>query len=82
MAAMGGFPGSAYAKHEAAVYLSASESRCEREIEQPCPNELHNDPLPTSFMAASDEAERRLEEGWDNLRCPDCGIYGWVRGEA
>lgn len=43
-----------------------------------CPNTLHDHPLPSGYVAASDVATRRLRLRWRNLRCPDCGLYGWL----
>ncbi|MDF3280891.1 hypothetical protein [Gordonia sp. N1V] len=45
-----------------------------------CPNPLHDWPLPVGYGDASEMAASRLSQGWKNLRCPDCGIYGWVQG--
>lgn len=45
-----------------------------------CPNVLHDWPLPSGFGAADETAHRRLRNGWRNLRCPECGLYGWVEG--
>ena len=44
-----------------------------------CPNQVHNYPLPNSFLHAADMADERLDAGWDNIPCPDCGQYGWVK---
>lgn len=46
-----------------------------------CPNDIHDWPLPATYMAAAEVAEGRLERGWTNARCPDCGLHGWVPGE-
>lgn len=43
-----------------------------------CPNRLHDHPLPSGYIAASDVAQRRLRQRWRNVRCPDCGLYGWT----
>lgn len=45
-----------------------------------CPNALHDHPLPSGYIAASDVAMQRLRRGWATPRCPDCGLYGWRRG--
>lgn len=42
-----------------------------------CPNELHSWPLPAGYASSFEVAEARLRARWGNLRCPDCGIYGW-----
>lgn len=44
-----------------------------------CINRVHNYPLPDSYLHASDMAHERLAAGWDNIQCPDCGRYGWVK---
>lgn len=45
-----------------------------------CPNALHDYPLPSAYVGASEEATRRLGSRWSNVRCPDCGLYGWRPG--
>lgn len=45
-----------------------------------CPNALHDHPLPSGYIAAAEEAGSRLDEGWRNPKCPDCGLYGWEPG--
>jgi hypothetical protein len=45
-----------------------------------CPNDLHDWPLPSGYVAADETAQRRLRNGWKNTRCPDCGLYGWREG--
>lgn len=42
-----------------------------------CANAVHGYPLPSGYMAASDEAMWRLEHGWKNPACPECGLFGW-----
>jgi len=42
-----------------------------------CRNSLHGYPLPSRYIAASYEADERLAAKWKNLKCPDCGRYGW-----
>jgi hypothetical protein len=42
-----------------------------------CPNALHDHPLPAGYGEAHEVAMSRLYRGWSNLRCPDCGLYGW-----
>lgn len=46
-----------------------------------CPNSLHDHPLPDGYIAASDVAAARLRKRWANVRCPDCGLYGWRPGQ-
>ena len=50
------------------------------EERRPCPNPIHNYPLPSSYVGAPEVAERRLRNGWRNPRCPRCGVYGWAPG--
>ena len=45
-----------------------------------CPNEVHDYPLPAGFINAAEAADNRLRNGWDNVPCPDCGLYGWRPG--
>lgn len=45
-----------------------------------CPNPLHDWPLPSGYVEASEMADSRLSQGWSNVRCPDCDLYGWVQG--
>jgi len=45
-----------------------------------CPNPLHDWPLARGFIDASEQADRRLRNGWSNQKCPDCGLYGWRLG--
>lgn len=45
-----------------------------------CPNPLHDWPLPTGYIAASDVAGARLRARWSNRECPECGLYGWAPG--
>lgn len=44
-----------------------------------CPNRLHDHPLPSGYIAASEVAERRLRQRWRNRKCPECGLYGWEK---
>lgn len=46
----------------------------------PCPNALHNWPLPIGYVDAAEMAASRLAHGWGNTKCPDCGLYGWTPG--
>ena len=43
-----------------------------------CPNALHDHPLPSGYVDASEEASHRLYKRWTERKCPDCGLYGWV----
>lgn len=43
-----------------------------------CPSPLHDHPLPSGYVAAANEADRRLHRRWRNPRCPHCGLYGWA----
>ena len=45
-----------------------------------CPDDLHDWPLPAGYVDAAEVAQRRLNDGWSNWRCPDCGLYGWRVG--
>lgn len=42
-----------------------------------CPNTLHNHPLPDGYVEASIAAGRRIGQGWNNRKCPECSQYGW-----
>lgn len=44
----------------------------------PCPNTLHDWPLPAGYVDAHEAAASRLYRGWKSRRCPDCGFYGWA----
>ena len=44
-----------------------------------CPNPLHDHPLAASPMVARDEADERLDTGWTQDQCPDCGLWGWIK---
>lgn len=46
--------------------------------ETDCPSPLHDHPLPTGYIAASDVAGQRLYRRWRNIKCKLCGLYGWV----
>ncbi len=45
-----------------------------------CSNALHDWPLPSGYVDASDMAAARLQQGWSNPRCPDCRLFGWLPG--
>lgn len=45
-----------------------------------CPDEVHDWPLPFGYVEASEVAAARLRRGWANVRCPRCGLYGWMPG--
>lgn len=51
------------------------------EVRSDCPNPLHNWPLARGYVDASNQADRRLRNGWSNTRCPDCHLYGWTPGK-
>lgn len=57
------------------IYLCGGDTRPGPRDE--CPNELHDWPLPSGYVDASEEAHRRMRKRWTQKRCPDCGIYGW-----
>ena len=42
-----------------------------------CTSDLHDHPLPASYMHEAIEADRRLDTGWLNVACERCGLYGW-----
>ena len=44
----------------------------------PCPDTLHDYPLPVGYVDRSEVAHRRLYKRWRNVRCRQCGLYGWV----
>lgn len=46
-----------------------------------CPDPLHDFPLPSGYVEASEEAGSRLNRGWSNTRCDRCGSYGWAPGQ-
>lgn len=48
--------------------------------ETACTNGLHDWPMPSRYLASHAEATWRLRNGWRNVRCRDCGRYGWVPG--
>lgn len=45
-----------------------------------CRDALHDYPLPSGYVDASEVAASRLSHGWANRRCSICGLYGWVPG--
>ena len=45
---------------------------------EPCPNALHDWPLPSGYVDAGMVAGARIAAGWGNNRCPDCHLYGWA----
>lgn len=45
-----------------------------------CPHPLHDFPLPAGYTDAGEEAGSRLNRGWNNKKCPTCGLYGWEPG--
>lgn len=61
-----------------AVYIcGGDESPGAREE---CKNPLHDWPLPSGYVDAGIVAASRLYHGWHNVKCKDCGLYGWVAG--
>lgn len=58
----------------------------ERRVSAPpvtsAPHRLHDYPLPDGYGNAAEEAARRLGHRWQNVRCPDCGTYGWNPGTS
>ncbi len=50
------------------------------EPRNPCPDPLHDWPLPTGYVDAATVAASRIRRGWANVRCPRCGLYGWRAG--
>ena len=60
------------------VYLCGGDMRPgPRDV---CPDPLHDFPLPTGYVDASEEAMSRLSHGWGNPRCRHCGLHGWTPG--
>lgn len=47
-----------------------------------CPDPLHDYPLPSGYVDASEAAARRLRKGWSQSRCRSCGLYGWRPGRS
>lgn len=45
-----------------------------------CPAAVHDWPLPSGYVDASEVAHSRLYRGWSNRKCPICGRYGWGPG--
>lgn len=45
-----------------------------------CPNALHDWPLPSGYVDASEVAAHRLSKGWSNRKCTQCGLHGWMPG--
>lgn len=52
------------------------DTRAERDA---CPNPIHDHPIAASSMVARDEADERLDTGWTQDQCPDCGLWGWIK---
>jgi hypothetical protein len=46
-----------------------------------CPNALHDWPLMPGYADSSAQAQSRIDRRWTNVRCPDCGLYGWRPGK-
>lgn len=62
------------------VYLCGGDMR-PGPRETDCPDPLHDFPLPSGYSEASEEANSRLNRGWNNTRCDRCGRYGWSPGQ-
>lgn len=69
--------GCAVAKRERAVYLCGGDMRPGPRGTD-CPEPLHDHPLPSGYVDASEEAAHRLYKRWKNVKCKRCGLYGWV----
>lgn len=61
-----------------AVYICGGETRPGPRDE--CVNGLHDWPLPSGYVDAAEMAGSRLSHGWDNVKCYECGTYGWRQG--
>lgn len=61
-----------------AVYLCGGDFRPSKRAE--CPNQLHDWPLPSGYVGAAEVAERRIRNGWKNIRCEICDRFGWREG--
>jgi hypothetical protein len=61
------------------IYLCGGDMR-PGPRETDCPDLLHDFPLPSGYIEASEEAGSRLSRGWSNTRCGRCGRYGWAPG--
>ncbi|KDE14229.1 hypothetical protein [Rhodococcus aetherivorans] len=46
-----------------------------------CLNALHDWPLPLGYVDAAEVASSRLSHGWQNVKCRECGLYGWIPGQ-
>lgn len=62
-----------------ALYLCGGDLRPGPRAES-CPNVIHDWPLPSGYIDASEVAASRLRRGWANVACPDCARYGWRPG--
>ena len=45
-----------------------------------CPNALHDYPLPSGYLDEHRVASERISNSWKQKKCPDCKIYGWIKG--
>lgn len=61
-----------------AVYICGGDMRPDDRGE--CPDALHDWPLPAGYVDSAEVAARRLRNGWRNVRCARCGLYGWREG--
>lgn len=63
-----------------AIYICGGDTH-HLDDREPCPDPLHDWPLPIGYVDASNMAESRLSHGWSNKRCRKCGLYGWTPGQ-
>lgn len=45
-----------------------------------CPDPVHDWPEPAGYVDSFEVANSRLSRRWSNVRCPQCGLYGWRPG--
>lgn len=64
-----------------AVHICGGASGTGPKRENDCPNALHDWPTPSGYIDATEEAGWRLRHQWANVKCPDCGLYGWRPGK-
>lgn len=64
-------------RHGRVIVCGMDESPGPRDA---CPNTLHDWPCPSGYVAHSEVAHARLYRRWFNVKCPDCGLYGWRPG--
>lgn len=63
--------------NQGAIYLCGGDDRPGPRGTD-CPSTLHDHPLPAGYVDAHEAAASRLYKRWKNVRCKDCGIYGWI----